>query len=600
MSIKIHKILGTLFALILVIFAMQANAQSTETNTLIVFDASGSMLELFDGGTRLAAAKGAVFDFLNTQSGNAVGLRMYAHVNHAGDQPGACVETALVTDFTASYDSIKTQITQAQAVGSYTPTAYALTQAAGDFTVGNDNTLILLTDGKETCDGDPAAAAAALRAAGIDVTVHVIGLGVDAETRTELQGIAQAGGGEYFDASDTASLASSFSAIDDGIDKTKIERVTTSVRGGNEIATAVPIAEGEYRLDHHQKEEQYDYFYIDMVPGDEYYIAVGFTLDDVYYDKKTDTFFAPSFTDPDDGKSFGGAGKIHFLSHDGRTEKSLTSILSNSGGSNKEGYAVVNYDGGSSIHITEDHHFESGSDGFGYNAHPLIGNFDRLYFKFGANGIHGMNKDVPLTIKRTTIGGSTDTNDSNFADTEASSNDSSGSTGTNAGSEQGTSGSNTGTSNTNGSGSAGSDSQSPSDDQGRDTDADTGGSAVGSIPPWVWQTAAALSFIVLMIIIIMMALKSRKPEQPVLREQPAPAPSPAPAAPAPAPAPSTPAAPAPEAPAPAAPPAPAATVAPIPAAPQAPAPAPAVDAPPSADGYMSESAAPTPPAPPEA
>jgi hypothetical protein len=55
-----------------------------------------------------------------------------------------------------------------------------------------------VSDGKETCQGDPAVAARAL--AGEGITVHTVGFIVDTAARGQLQAIARATGGTYFDA----------------------------------------------------------------------------------------------------------------------------------------------------------------------------------------------------------------------------------------------------------------------------------------------------------------------------------------------------------------------------------------------------------------
>ena len=57
---------------------------------------------------------------------------------------------------------------------------------------------MLVSDGKETCQGDPVLAAKALAAKGI--TVHTVGFIVDTAARGQLQAIARATGGTYFDA----------------------------------------------------------------------------------------------------------------------------------------------------------------------------------------------------------------------------------------------------------------------------------------------------------------------------------------------------------------------------------------------------------------
>ena len=72
-------------------------------------------------------------------------------------------------------------------------------QAAGDFPAdAKERVIVLVSDGKETCQGDPLVAAKALAAKGI--TVHTVGFVVDTAARGQLQAIAQATGGTYFDA----------------------------------------------------------------------------------------------------------------------------------------------------------------------------------------------------------------------------------------------------------------------------------------------------------------------------------------------------------------------------------------------------------------
>lgn len=73
----------------------------------------------------------------------------------------------------------------------WTPTGAALLAALDDFSqfdpATNSNFVYLISDGLETCDGDPAAAAAQLNSANVGVTVNVVGFAVDAETTQELQ-----------------------------------------------------------------------------------------------------------------------------------------------------------------------------------------------------------------------------------------------------------------------------------------------------------------------------------------------------------------------------------------------------------------------------
>lgn len=84
-----------------------------------------------------------------------------------------------------------------------TPIAASLAKVQEDLAgVSNPITVVLLTDGEETCDGDPAAEIQALQAAGFDVRVNVVGLKIDDDAlKAEFARWAELGGGEYFDVS---------------------------------------------------------------------------------------------------------------------------------------------------------------------------------------------------------------------------------------------------------------------------------------------------------------------------------------------------------------------------------------------------------------
>jgi hypothetical protein len=84
-----------------------------------------------------------------------------------------------------------------------TPLAYSLRQVATDLAAfRGERAVVLVTDGIESCDGDPIAAAQALQRIG-DVPVHVIGFGLDRagdEDLASLRAIARASGGRFFTA----------------------------------------------------------------------------------------------------------------------------------------------------------------------------------------------------------------------------------------------------------------------------------------------------------------------------------------------------------------------------------------------------------------
>ena len=187
-----------------VLFSTVASAQTCNTaerSVLLILDASGSMnAKLPNGETRIAVAQRAtkgVAGFVPAQS--QLSLRMYGAQSPASRKN--CEDTHLAVPFgaaSANADAIATQASAVKAQG-YTPIAFALEQAANDFPAdAKERIIVLVSDGKETCKGDPVLAAKALAAKGI--TVHTVGFIVDTAARGQLQNIAGITGGTYFDA----------------------------------------------------------------------------------------------------------------------------------------------------------------------------------------------------------------------------------------------------------------------------------------------------------------------------------------------------------------------------------------------------------------
>jgi Ca-activated chloride channel family protein len=186
-------------------------------NIQLILDSSGSMAEQIGGETKLDIAKRTLNQFVGTLPKNAnVGLRVYGHTgsNQEQDKALSCQGTELfypfapldAAQFTSAIDSFEPR--------GWTPIATSLQAAQQDFAAfdgaTNTNIIYLVSDGIETCDGDPVAAAKALRESNIQAIVNVIGFNVDAAAAQQLRAAAEAGGGAYFDARNAAELESVF------------------------------------------------------------------------------------------------------------------------------------------------------------------------------------------------------------------------------------------------------------------------------------------------------------------------------------------------------------------------------------------------------
>ncbi|MEF3083174.1 VWA domain-containing protein [Luteimonas sp. SMYT11W] len=194
-----------------------AGMPAAPRRVLLMLDASGSMAGRQGGETKLVIAQDALLDFARRIEGDAqVALRVYGHRggNREQDKPESCRATELVQPFAPRDPAAFETAVRAFQPSGFTPIAASLQAAARDFADGganaDGNVVYLVSDGIETCDGDPVAAARALRAGDIGVVVNVIGFDVDAQAEQQLRSVAEAGGGEYLAAQNRDDLTALF------------------------------------------------------------------------------------------------------------------------------------------------------------------------------------------------------------------------------------------------------------------------------------------------------------------------------------------------------------------------------------------------------
>ena|GEM_PF-2925979 len=238
-----------------------------------VVDASGSMKQKTDGVTQIDAARAALEEALReVPAGSRVALRAYGHRVAQTDKDNSCKDTQLLVPFSDNNKSELVAVAGKLTPLGYTPIAYSLLQVITDFPVEREGrkVIILLSDGEETCGGYPAGTVKQMLAQGFEVKVFTVGFNVDSKARKQLEEVASVSGGEYFDARSAKDLkvalieATKKSVL---IDKDKTY-YGQEIRGGNDLETAVAAPLGkEFRLDHHQKPGDYDYFFVDLRRG---------------------------------------------------------------------------------------------------------------------------------------------------------------------------------------------------------------------------------------------------------------------------------------------------------------------------------------------
>jgi Ca-activated chloride channel family protein len=148
--------------------------------------------------TRFTAARASILATLDLLPDDAVvGLRLYGSVSQAARM--SCTDTVLAVPFATARrnrETMKAVLANTHARG-VTPIAFTLEAAAADFTETSFNrTIILVSDGGETCGGSPCTTAATLAKAGF--VINTVGFFADAAGKRQLQCIATASGGTFF------------------------------------------------------------------------------------------------------------------------------------------------------------------------------------------------------------------------------------------------------------------------------------------------------------------------------------------------------------------------------------------------------------------
>lgn len=180
---------------------MQA-AQAQE-RTIIVLDASGSMWGQIDGKPKLEIARESLREVLKSVPADTeLGLMAYGH-----REKGSCTDIELIVPPAKGTESaISTAVDNMKFLGK-TPLSAAVRQAAEDLKyTENKATVILITDGLETCEADPCALGKELEQSGVDFTAHVVGFGLTADEGKKVACLAENTGGKYIQASDAAGL----------------------------------------------------------------------------------------------------------------------------------------------------------------------------------------------------------------------------------------------------------------------------------------------------------------------------------------------------------------------------------------------------------
>lgn len=195
--------LGLLAASLLAAGGLYA-ANTQRPATMLVLDASGSMWGQIGGQPKIAIAREAVGSMLSGWNGGELGLMAYGH-RRKGDCADIEVLQAIGPDTAAG---IRKQVNALNPRGM-TPITASVRMAAERLRFTEQKaTVILVSDGEETCSADPCALGKELESMGVDFTAHAVGFDIEkgSKAHKQLQCLATNTGGRYLEARNATEL----------------------------------------------------------------------------------------------------------------------------------------------------------------------------------------------------------------------------------------------------------------------------------------------------------------------------------------------------------------------------------------------------------
>jgi Mg-chelatase subunit ChlD len=215
----------------------------------VVFDASNSMWGRMDGEPKISVAKRTLSQAIDALPEDlSLALRVYGHqYPHAQRR---CHDSELLVPATRGSRARIQEAIRGFKPRGQTPLAYSLREVGRDLAhFRGERAVVLVTDGIESCDGDPIAAARELQRLG-DVPVYVIGFGLDSandEDLSSLRGIARASGGRFVTAGSADELRDAL-ATSVGTPFALLQGDRTLATGSLGSPEPVRVPGGDYRL----------------------------------------------------------------------------------------------------------------------------------------------------------------------------------------------------------------------------------------------------------------------------------------------------------------------------------------------------------------
>src|SRR6478752_9640345 len=217
------------------------------TRVIVMIDGSGSMAGRMGGRTKLELAREAALSFVDGLPASVqTSLLVFGQQGDNGQAGKAksCSAIDVLAPMSADRGQLRAALGQVRAVG-WTPLAAGLDRAeallAASATPG-EQVIYVVSDGEETCGGDPVAVARRINSGRTRAIVNVIGFNLPSGEAAKLTAVARAGGGGFVNLSDAAELERETAKLQEWTRRSDNHVATWSATSDNHVATSMAIS----------------------------------------------------------------------------------------------------------------------------------------------------------------------------------------------------------------------------------------------------------------------------------------------------------------------------------------------------------------------
>lgn len=234
----------TLLAIAQIAGLAALNSAPAQERVMLILDSSGSMWGQVEGVNKHLIARDVIGEVLSDIGENVnMGVMAYGH-----RRKGDCrdIET-LIPVGPIDPDGIMSRIKRIQPRGK-TPITAAVRRAGEELKYSEEKaTIVLVSDGLETCDADPCALATEMEKVGVDFTVHVVGFDLGNEDVATLKCLAENTGGVFLQAGSANELTQALGQVVENVGQpvTEPEPVAEAETEPEPVAEAEPQTEPE-------------------------------------------------------------------------------------------------------------------------------------------------------------------------------------------------------------------------------------------------------------------------------------------------------------------------------------------------------------------